>query len=103
MSRRWISMLLAVTMLSGLPVPALAAEGLEAPPAAAAVEEALPAEEVPASEEAAPIEEVIAEEPVIEEAPAGETPPTRWTRRCACTTISSPTRSPTRQRTSSPA
>ena len=54
MTRRFTSMLLALLMVFGLTVPALAAEELEAPPMA---------EEAPAPVEAPPAEEAPADEP----------------------------------------
>ena len=73
MSKKWISMLLAVMMLLGLAVPAFAEGEQEAPPTAEIVEEAPQAEEAPpASDETAPAEDAIVEETVVEEAPAEE-------------------------------
>ncbi len=73
MSKKWLSGVLAVIMVLGAGMPALAAEGLEAPPAAEvaeSVQEAAPvAAEAPA-EEALPIEETAP----AAEAPAEETP-----------------------------
>ncbi len=75
MSKKWISMLLAVIMLLGLAVPAFAEGEQEAPPTAEIVEEAPQAEEAPpASDETAPAEDAVIEETVVEEAPAEEVP-----------------------------
>ena len=75
MSKKWISMLLAVMMLLGLAVPAFAEGEQEAPPTAEIVEEAPQAEEAPpASDETAPAEDAVIEETVVEEAPAEEVP-----------------------------
>ena len=80
MSKRWISMILAVIMLLSLSIPAFAAGGQEAPPPAEAVEEVSLVEEAPpAADEIAPAEDMvteddIAEETIVEEAPAEEVP-----------------------------
>ena len=69
MSKKWISMLLAVMMLLGLAVPAFAEGEQEAPPTAEIVEEAPQAEEAPpASDETAPAEDASTEEPPVEDA-----------------------------------
>ena len=73
MSKKWISMLLAVMMLLGLAVPAFAEGEPEAPPPAEIVEEAPQAEEAPpASDETAPAEDAVIEETIVEEAPTEE-------------------------------
>ena len=73
MSKKWISLLLAVMMLLGLAVPAFAEGEQEAPPTAEIVDEAPQAEEAPpASDETAPAEDAIVEETVVEEAPTEE-------------------------------
>ena len=84
MSKKLISLFLAVMMLLGLTVPAFAAEGQEAPPQAEVMEDAPQAEEVPpAADMAEPAPETapIAEEapvedalPIEETAPAAEAP-----------------------------
>lgn len=76
MSKKWISMLLAVVMLFGLSIPALAEGEPEAPPPAEVVEEAPPAEEVPpASDEIAPVEDAVTEDATVTEDVSTEEPP----------------------------
>ena len=69
MSKKWISMFLAVMMLLGLAVPAFAEGEPEAPPPAEIVDEA-----PPALDEAAPIEDVTAEDAIVEETVTEEIP-----------------------------
>ena len=50
MTKKWLSAVLAAIMVLGAGMPALAAEGLEAPPAAEPVQEEAPVAEAPAAE-----------------------------------------------------
>ncbi len=78
MSKKWISMLLAIMMLLCLSVPVFAAGELEAPPQAEVMEEAPQAEEAPpVAVEIEPAEDTVTEdatgeETVVEEAPVEE-------------------------------
>ncbi len=74
MSKKWLSGVLAAVMVLGAGMPALAAEGLEVPPAA---EEAAPMQEAAPVAEETPVEEAapVAEEAPTEEAPAAKEAP----------------------------
>lgn len=76
MSKKWISMILAVIMLLSQSIPAFAEGGQEAPPPAEAVEEAPPVEGAPpTADETAPVEDAATEDATVtEEASTEETP-----------------------------